>query len=158
MDTIDAGLAGLREMGHTPVIRGMLWQQGESDAQDLETARAYGRNLARLIGSVRTALNAPKMLFAYGHVLPAANYTHKDHPATILRKQQNNVAQNSNHPLATRGALLVTTDNLSLRCDDANTPHPNDVVHFGTPGTLQLGTRFANAVADAMSTPANASD
>jgi acetyl esterase/lipase len=52
--------------------------------------------------------------------------------------------------LSTRGALLVKTDDLSLRKDDAGTPYPDDSVHFGTSGTWKLGQRFADAIADAI--------
>lgn len=150
MDTVKAGLSGLKQQGYTPVIRGMLWQQGESDAKTIETARAYGENLAHLITKIRESIQTPEMLFAYGHVLPAADYSNKNSPVAVLRQQQRQVSETSCHIFSTRGALLVKTDGLSLRSDDRDTPHPNDVVHFGTMGTLELGQRFADSIADAI--------
>lgn len=150
MDTVRAGLESLRALGDTPVVRGMIWQQGESDAKSVETAQAYGENLAHFIEVVREQTESPEMLFAYGHVLPESDYRQSDSPATILRRQQQQVAENSCHILSTRGALLVRTDGLSLRRDDPDSPHPTDDVHFGTLGTLELGRRFGDAIADAI--------
>ena len=43
--TVEAGLKGLRDKGFEPTIRGMIWQQGESDADVEESALAYAANL-----------------------------------------------------------------------------------------------------------------
>ena len=150
IETVDAGLTSLREQGDQPLLRGMLWQQGEADAKNEITARAYGENLVNLIGSIRERYQAPNMLFAFGEVFPKADYKDESHPATILRRQQQQVQGNNCSVLATRGALLVKTQGLSLRKDDVNTPHPHDVVHFGTAGTLELGIRFADTIAVAL--------
>ena len=150
LDTVNAGLAEIRAQGHTPIVRGMIWQQGESDAKSKETAGAYGQNLAEFIAAVREAFEVPEMLFAFGNVLPAADYRDQNSPPAILRRQQQAVSENSCNILSTRGALLVNTSGLSLRKDDAESPYPDDVVHFGTEGTLQLGQRFADAMADAI--------
>ena len=69
IETVDGGLTALRHQGYEPSIRGMLWQQGESDA-DEKKAGAYGANLAHLIARVRQQFNCPEMLFVYGQVLP----------------------------------------------------------------------------------------
>ncbi len=153
--TVTTGLSRLQAQGFKPVIRGMLWQQGEADAKSIETAEAYGENLAHLIARIRDTFEAPEMLFVYGNVLPAADYQNTDSPAAILRQQQKLVSETSCHVHATRGALLVATDGLSLRRDDPNSPHPNDEVHFGTSGTLELGRRFANSIADAVERTGN---
>lgn len=150
IETVTAGMQALEQRGDNAVIRGMLWQQGEADCKTLETAQAYGENLVELIRSIRRDVQAPEMWFAYGHVFPAADYSRNNSPKAILRQQQNQVAEDSGHPLATAGAVVVKTDKLNLRRDDPDTPYPNDVVHFGTTGTLQLGHRFADAIADAI--------
>jgi hypothetical protein len=137
--TVEAGLRELRGQGYAPTIRGMLWQQGESDASG-NPADQYGANLSHFVGRVREQFRAPNMLFVYGYVLPP--------PLTgggrdKVRQAQKNLDQDSGNPLALRGAFVVETDDLSHRATDANTRYPNDHVHFGTAGTLELGRRMA---------------
>lgn len=146
VQTVDLGLQGLRDKGLTPIVRGMLWQQGEADA-DLGGAAAaqYGQNLAKLIGRVREQWAAPGMLFVYGYVYPASN---EGAGRDQVRQGQANVDQDSGDALAVEGAFVVATDGLSLRADDAGTPYPNDRIHFGTQGQLDLGLRMARAIDD----------
>ena len=150
VSTVHAGLEGLRTQGYRPTILGMLWQQGESDAKNKETASAYAENLSELIHAVRTEFQAPEMLFVFGEVLPKADYKKEDSPAAILRKQQKLVSENACSYYSTRGARLVKTNGLSLRKDDKDSPHPTDVVHFGTQGTLELGQRFARTMIEGL--------
>ncbi len=68
--TVEAGLQGLREQGYTPTIRGMLWQQGESDAK--------GQPADRLLEVCRVQRNCVAVLFfdgRYADTLPAGLYT-----------------------------------------------------------------------------------
>ena len=148
VDAVDGGLTALRQQGYAPSIRGMLWQQGESDAKE-KVADAYGTNLAHLIARVRQQFNCPELLFVYGQVLPPPNSgAWRDK----VRQGQKDVDQDSGSPLAVKGALLVKTDDLNHRADDPNTKYPKDHVHFGTAGTLELGRRMADRIADAMAT------
>jgi hypothetical protein len=151
VDTVDLGLQRLREQGRTPVLRGMLWQQGEADA-DLggSAAAQYGQNLAAFIGRVRQQWAAPGMLFVYGYVYPASN---EGPGRDQVRQGEANVDQNSGDPLAVEGAFVVPTDGLSLRADDPGTPYPNDRIHFGTQGQLDLGRRMAEAIHDHLTLP-----
>lgn len=141
--TVDLGLQGLRERGFAPNIRGMIWQQGESD-QKANAADEYGANLAHFIGRVREEFHVPDMLFVYGYVLPPPN---SGHARDLVRKGEKEVDQNSASPLAMNGAFVVETDDLSQRADDAHTRYPKDHVHFGTAGTLELGRRMAEKMA-----------
>ncbi len=71
IQTVKQALEALRQKGYTPVIRGMIWQQGESDADKTEgISKQYGAHLAAFIHRVREQLQAPGMLFIYGYVLP----------------------------------------------------------------------------------------
>lgn len=140
VETVEAGLRALREQGFAPVLRGMLWQQGESDAKNADAARDYGRNLGRFIRRVREQFAAPELLFVYGYVLPPGT---EAIGRTAVRVGQRQVAQGSRTPLAIRGAHLVATDDLSHRADDQDTIHPDDHLHFGTAGTYELGRRMA---------------
>ncbi len=144
VETVEAGLQGLRDQGCEPTIRGMIWQQGENDAaRDDANATGYGRNLAHFINRVREHFRAPEMVFVYGYVLPPLN----DQPGRAgVRQGQRDVDQNSGSPLAVPGAFVVATDDLTHRSDDPNTPYPNDHLHFSTAGTLELGRRMAETM------------
>ena len=41
---------------------------------------------------------------------------------------------------------MIETDDLPLRCDEPNSPYPDDKVHFNTFGILELGKRFAEKI------------
>ena len=142
-------MKALREQGKVPVLRAMLWQQGENDA-DLggQTAASYGQNLSALIARVRAQWGAPNMLFVYGYVYPKSNYgTGRDQ----VREGEKNVDQDSGDALATKGAFVVETDDLELRADDSSSCYPSDLIHFGTAGQLELGRRMAAKVHDKLS-------
>jgi hypothetical protein len=147
IDTVTLGLKGLRDQGYTPTLRGMIWQQGESDTKSEATAQQYGANLAHFIARVREQFQAPDLLFVYGYVLPAPS---SGHARDLVRQGEKEVDQNSSSPLAMKGAFVVQTDDLSQRADDANTKYPKDHVHFGTAGTLELGRRLAERMAAAL--------
>jgi hypothetical protein len=144
VNTVDLGLQGLRDQGLTPILRGMLWQQGEADADLGGSASAqYGQNLAAFIGRVRQQWAAPSMLFVYGYVYPASN---EGIGRDQVRQGEAKVDQSSGDALAVQGAFVIPTDGLSLRADDVGTPYPNDRIHFGTQGQLDLGLRMAQAI------------
>jgi hypothetical protein len=146
--TVEGGLQALRDQGMHPVIRAMLWQQGENDADLGGAASAqYGQHLGALIARVREQWSTPSMLFVYGYVYPASNFgTGRDQ----VRQGEADVDQDSGSPLAVPGAFVVVTDDLELRAMDPGTPYPSDLVHFGTAGQLELGSRMATKVHDKM--------
>ena len=142
-ETVEAGLTELREIGYAPILRGMIWQQGESDAKDAENAAAYGANLAGFIQSVRTRFSVPDLRFVYGKVLPPPNAgANRD----LVRAGQLAVDETSGDARSVPGARLVDTDDLDHRATDPNTRYPTDHVHFGTLGTWEMGRRFAEAM------------
>ena len=145
VETVQLGLKALRNQGYEPTLRGMLWQQGESDAKKEETAGDYGKNLARFITRVREQFQVPDMPFIYGYVLPPPNAGHN---RDLVRQGEKEVDQDSGAALAVKGAFVVATDDLSQRADDRNTRYPKDHGHFGTAGTLELGRRMANKMAE----------
>jgi len=145
--TVETGLRKLEAKGYKPKIKAMVWQQGEGDARDIagmENSRNYGENLNHFIKRIRKQLNAPKMLFVYGYVIPVPleRFTGRDE----VREAQKDVDRNSGHKLAVKGAFVIETDDLPLRCDEPNSPYPDDKVHFNTFGILELGERFANKI------------
>ncbi len=142
--TVEAGLRAMRDMGFEPTIRGMAWQQGESDADFLKPSQDYAANLARFIARVREQFRSPDMVFVYGFVLPFPN---KQPFREQVRMAQGAVDQDSGSPWAVKKAFVVFTDDLSHIAHDANSPDPNDHVHIGTAGMIELGRRMAETMA-----------
>ncbi len=147
INTVENGLKELEAKGFEPNIKAMVWQQGEGDARDIagmENSLNYGKNLNHFIKRVRQELNAKRMLFVYGYVIPVplARFTGREE----VRIAQKNLDHYSGHPLALKGAFVIETDDLPLRCDEPNSPYPNDKVHFNTFGVLELGKRFAEKI------------
>lgn len=145
VQTVDSGLTALRQMGYKPVIRGMIWQQGENDAVPTDSASyKYAQNLTHFIARVRKQFNVAKMPFVYGYVLPPPN-TGADRE--IVRQAEHDIDQNSGSLLAVKNAFVVQTDDLSQRANDKDTRYPADHIHFGTDGAWVLGLRMAQKFA-----------
>ena len=147
IQTVEEAINGLRACSYEPTIRAMVWQQGEGDARDIagiENSNNYGKNLRHFILRVREQFNSPDMLFVYGYVIPVPleRFTGREE----VRTSQKNVDHGSGHPIAVKGAFVVETDDLPLRCDEPNSPYPNDSVHFNTYGIIELGNRFARKI------------
>ena len=147
--TVTAALQDLIKDGYTPIIRAMVWQQGEGDARDIagmEQSRKYGENLNNLITQIRKEFAAENMLFVYGSVMPLAapRFTGRD----LIRQAQKDVSEKANTPLSIKHAIFVEADDLQMRRTDYLTPYPKDDVHLGTYGLLTLGERFAKVIAE----------
>lgn len=145
--TVESGLKQLKAKGYNPKIKAMVWQQGEGDARDIagmDNSSNYGVNLHHFIKRMRKQLRSPKMLFVYGYVIPVPldRFTGRE----VVRQAQKNIDQNSGHKLALKGAFVVETDDLPLRCDEPDSPYPDDKVHFNTIGIIELGERFAKKI------------
>ena len=142
--TVNLGMKKLNAAGYKPIIKAVLWQQGESDAdKGGAIAMSYGTNLSHFIARVREQFHLPHLLFIYGYVYPPPN---EGKGIGDVRKAEFEIDQNSGDSLAVQGAFVVPTEGLSLRANDPHTPYPNDHIHFGTKGILELGYRMAKAV------------
>jgi hypothetical protein len=126
--TADAALKNLANAGLSPTIAGMIWMQGENDALNSTYAAAYRNNLVNLISTVRSQFSTPDMPFVDGRVL-ACYGTQTD--SDLVRNAQMTVPAQVGH------AAWVNTDDLPLAFTG----------HYGTQGQIELGIRFANAVA-----------
>lgn len=147
LHTIKIALNDLKKRGLNPIIRAMLWQQGEADARDIagfDNSRKYGENLKNFILQVRKDLNVPELLFVYGEVIPipAKRFPGRE----LIRQAQIDVSTSSNSHISVSNAILVETDDLQMLCSDYCSPYPKDDVHLGTYGILELGERFAKAI------------
>lgn len=149
LNTVRQSMKLLEEKGYEPVVRAMVWQQGEADARDIagmENSRKYGENLRNFINAVREELDAPEMLFIYGEVMPmeAERFPGRN----LVREAQRQVSEGACSPLSVRNAFLVEGDDLQMIRSDYHTTLPSDDVHLGTYGLLTLGERFAKVVFD----------
>lgn len=135
VQTVNSGLASLIAQGYTPVIQGMLWQQGERDARNSAYGPEYDRNLSHFIRRMRAQFDAPNMPFIYGQVLPVplVGYDYRDD----VRQGQLDVDEDSGHLSATDGARFVPADDLPMNSDN---------LHVSAAGQIELGTRFAQAI------------
>ena len=116
------------------VPAGILWMQGESDANNEYATSIYKENLALLIDSIRAAFDAPEMPVAIGRISDSHNdadslvWTWGD---AVREAQAGYVTADSN------AALVTSTDNYSY----------SDPWHYDSKGFLDLGEKFAEAIA-----------
>ena len=116
-------LAALEANGDTGIIRGMIWHQGESDGG----FNSYVDDLEELIDGVRSELNVPDMPFVAGEI---------SQDKEEFQPFNQNLANFVNSPNSVNLGLassvgLVTTD----------------LLHFDTTSQIQLGQRYASALA-----------
>lgn len=111
--------------GLRPVIQGIFWMQGESDALlSYEHANQYATNLAGFIDELRSEITTSDTPFVIGKIRPNSYWTYGD----MLRTRQDIVAYNRAH------VYTVETSDLSVWA--------NDTAHFDTNGQIALGWRF----------------
>jgi hypothetical protein len=122
-------LRGDAEMG------AVFWMQGESDARYPEVAAEYFNNLTTLIAAFRDDLQNTELLFVMGRANPSPErYTE----LPVVQRAQ----QRTGDELA--AVRLIDTEGLSKR---------EDGVHYDTAGLLELGRRFAAALAAEIHSP-----
>ncbi len=150
--TVEGGLAALRACGDEPVIKGMIWHQGEADA-DAGGAAAdnYAVNLAHFVARVRAQFHVPAMPFVYALITRPEE---KGEARDTVRQAQRDCDAASGDLRAIRGACMIDTDDLPRRADDPDTPYPHDREHIGSAGMLTEGRRMAEAMAARLTAPA----
>lgn len=130
------GLTAIRAAGHTPVVRGLVWMQGEQDSKHAKSTAQYAHNLRALRDRVEQDTSAYQLSLIYGQVLPytpaKARFTHRDE----IRNQMKMADQDSQQPLAIPRAKMVSTDHFPLL---------KDTVHYNSEGQLMLGSAMAKA-------------
>ncbi len=122
---INQATAAITGAGNTPVIRGLVWFQGESDAFDGGAAAGYGANFAQMISDLRTDLgiaNLPVTVIQTS--TPVAGFN-----GTVQTAQADFVSGDAN-------AVLVTTSDLGLNADNR---------HFESAEMLTIGERAGQA-------------
>jgi len=112
--------------GKHVVYAGVLWMQGEADAESMEESEQYFENLKLLIQRIRRDLRTPDCPFLFG-LLRAF-----DKPGCeIIRQAQLKVTKEI------PGAFLISTEGLSTLQDN---------IHYDSKGQIELGRRFASAI------------
>lgn len=105
-------------------LRGVLFAQGESDAQSTKAAGRWGLRYTRFVGDFRKAVEAPRVPFAHT-ILATTTQPRRFHAWRTVQAQQRRVR--------VPGDVAVPTVGLPLQ----------DNVHFTVDGYRTLGERFA---------------
>lgn len=107
-------------------IEGMLWMQGESDAETIEWANAYENNLKILFADVRKQTNKKYLPIVMGRIsIGLLRETPWDFDyTTIVQKAQDRVASDDNN------VSIINTDNLQTLKDNT---------HFNSNAQISLG-------------------
>jgi hypothetical protein len=112
-----------------PQIAGLVWMQGESDGTDQYAASVYGKNLTDFVLALRADLDSAFMPMVAGLIAMDAGWRY----GAAVRDATSQVA-------ARLGRMeTIETDDLSMFSDD--------LPHYDSDGNLELGRRFAEAVA-----------
>jgi len=111
-------------------LRGILWHQGEADANKLELVRSYQTRWLEVMRSLRAELgDVPIVVGELGQFLYAREKN--DYPMVRLLNEQ--LAQ-----LAVNGTRVAFVSSGGLN-------HKGDVLHFDSPGLREFGRRYAHA-------------
>jgi hypothetical protein len=125
--TVHDGIAEMPE-GLKPEIAGMLWMQGEYDANNTkQAADEYESNLTNLIKDLRAEFKSPNMPFIIGQISEAPAWAAF---GSTIRQAQLNVSKNVPYT-----SMVITNDYKFT-----------DGVHYNGKGTLSLGKRFATSM------------
>jgi hypothetical protein len=120
------------------VPRGIVWMQGESDAQHTEeTAKRYPENLRRLMDLFRASLRADDLPVAIGRISSSADAPRK--PDKPIRWKFNDVVREGQ-------AAWVAADGHARLVTSTDEYGYSDPWHYDSPGYLDLGRRFAESL------------
>lgn len=147
MDYYDDAIAGLHPV-FEPVVMGMTWMQGESDADTVAHANAYQQNLTEFINSLRSDLATPDMPFVIGKISDVGKnqYGNPMWPyAAIVRQAEQNVADSM------LNVEVIETNDLPLWPAPLSLPWPPESpAHYDTNGIIEMGYRFADSILSMM--------
>lgn len=105
-------------------LKGVLWFHGEGDADELETARAYGTQVQKLILKFRNDIGDPQLPFFVGQL---ASWCLKPYADTVNRSIET-MAQGLND------VYVIPTEGLTGKSDS---------LHFDAAGQRALGRLYA---------------
>ncbi|QQL45869.1 hypothetical protein G3M56_004610 [Sulfuriroseicoccus oceanibius] len=137
MARFQIALKALELGGHTPVVRGLLWMQGEQDSKRQESAASYAANLKYLRDRVVSDLGLQELPLVFGQVLPYSEAKPRFVARDVIRAQMAAADQGSGAPESIKRARMVSTDGFGLHAD---------TVHYNADGQWQLGVSMACAM------------
>ena len=143
--TVRMGLQAMIEAGYEPVIRGVMWMQGEADSTREDLANLYQKHLSALITDLRGDLtgimteleieqDCSATPFVIGKI--GADLQNAAYEDVVREQMQKTAASMTAVRCAETGDLLVPDPNDN-----------NDVWHFSAKGILAVGNRFAEMLA-----------
>lgn len=141
--------AHLREQGYKPVLRGIVWMQGEADAKHETSANEYAESLARLKRRIEEDLESEPVPFVFGQVLAHEPALERFTDRPLLRDRMAQADMHSGDERAVEGVWMVPTEGMPLN---------NDTVHYNTEGMKLLGTAFGLAMVQAQHAMAEHAD
>lgn len=143
MSTFQTALQNIVARGDTPVVKGMIWMQGEQDTKNSASAAAYAANLQLFVNRVRQDIGVADMPFVYGQAAPSGELPGETPVAAYVYRDQLRASQASAASLIT-GSAMVSTDGY---------PTLSDHAHYTTAGQLRLGADFATAMKSLQAVP-----
>jgi alpha-L-fucosidase len=132
---VSAAMRNLTNAGLAPSIAGMIWMQGEGEAHTGVGAAQYAVYLTNLINTVRRDFATPNMPFVVGRI---STYYGTKANNQLVRTAEETVPGQMHH------VAWINTDDLGLW--PLGTDFPG---HYNAQGQIQLGIRFAEALAKA---------
>lgn len=132
-----AAFEHLRSEGYEPVLRGIVWMQGEADAKHEVSADEYAESLARLKLRIEEDLASDPVPFVFGQVLAHEPALDRFVARLRLRERMAQADMHSGDERSVEGVCMVPTEGMPLN---------NDTVHYNTEGMKLLGTAFGLAM------------
>ena len=143
--TVRMGLQAMIEAGYEPVIRGVMWMQGEADSTREDLANLYQKHLSALITDLRGDLTGIMTELEIEQDCSATPFVIGKIGADL---------QNAAYEDVVREQMQMTAAAMTnVRCaetEDLLVPDPNDnndVWHFSAKGILAVGNRFGEMLA-----------
>lgn len=131
---VTAAMKKLSEEGKKPVLRGIVWMQGEADAKNEVSAGRYDKSLAllkkRLEQDFAGGKNVP---FVFGQVLPHEPALPRFTARELIRQRMAEADWRSGSNRAVENVWMVPTEGMELL---------KDTVHYSTKGKLAMGQAF----------------
>lgn len=131
---IQAGIKTLQAQGKTPILRGIVWMQGEADAKNEVSAGRYDQSLSRLKKRLEEDFaSGGDVPFVFGQVLPYEPALKRFVARDLIRQRMAEADWRSGSDRAINNLWMVSTDGMGLL---------KDTVHYSTKGNLDLGQAF----------------
>lgn len=128
--------------GQVGTIRGVLWQHGETDAMDAESAKAYEAKLQQFISDLRADLAQPDLRFAVGE-LPDFSNAKKVVPRTPISALIQKAIISL--PSKIKNTSVVSGKGLSDQTREKCGYPIRDKIFIDRNSLMELGRRFAAA-------------